>query len=306
MTSVIIDCDPGHDDALAILLAAKHLDVLGITTVSGNESIDNVTSNALKIVEFGNLTDIPVIRGAEGPLFRDAVYASHVHGKSGMDGAEIPEPTTKLQEGHAVDFIIDTAMSTSDLVLLPMGPLTNIALALRKEPKLRDRIKLMSIMGGSSTSGNYTAAAEFNIYVDAEAADIVFRSEIPILMSGLNLTRQVLAKQEHIDEIREINNSTAQVVADLLTFYLGTSTRHSHDGAAMHDPCAVAAMIDPTMIEFEPMHVVVETTGTHTYGMTLCDVRPGSVKSKPANMEVAVTIDSDRFFKLLIDTLRMY
>ena len=213
---------------------------------------------------------------------------------------------TKLQEGHAVDFIIDTAMSTSDLVLLPMGPLTNIALALRKEPKLRDRIKLMSIMGGSSTSGNYTAAAEFNIYVDAEAADIVFRSEIPILMSGLNLTRQVLAKQEHIDEIREINNSTAQVVADLLTFYLGTSTRHSHDGAAMHDPCAVAAMIDPTMIEFEPMHVVVETTGTHTYGMTLCDVRPGSVKSKPANMEVAVTIDSDRFFKLLIDTLRMY
>ncbi|SVC04414.1 uncharacterized protein METZ01_LOCUS257268, partial [marine metagenome] len=281
-------------------MAAKHLDVLGITTVSGNESIDNVTSNALKIVEFGNLTDIPVIRGAEGPLFRDAVYASHVHGKSGMDGAEIPEPTTKLQEGHAVDFIIDTAMSTSDLVLLPMGPLTNIALALRKEPKLRDRIKLMSIMGGSSTSGNYTAAAEFNIYVDAEAADIVFRSEIPILMSGLNLTRQVLAKQEHIDEIREINNSTAQVVADLLTFYLGTSTRHSHDGAAMHDPCAVAAMIDPTMIEFEPMHVVVETTGTHTYGMTLCDVRPGSVKSKPANMEVAVTIDSDRFFKLLI------
>jgi purine nucleosidase len=274
--------------------------------VSGNESIDNVTSNALKIVEFGNLTDIPVIRGAEGPLFRDAVYASHVHGKSGMDGAEIPEPTTKLQEGHAVDFIIDTAMSTSDLVLLPMGPLTNIALALRKEPKLRDRIKLMSIMGGSSTSGNYTAAAEFNIYVDAEAADIVFRSEIPILMSGLNLTRQVLAKQEHIDEIREINNSTAQVIADLLTFYLGTSTRHSHDGAAMHDPCAVAAMIDPTMIEFEPMHVVVETTGTHTYGMTLCDVRPGSVKSKPANMEVAVTIDSDRFFKLLIDTLRMY
>ena len=193
-----------------------------------------------------------------------------------------------------------------DLVLLPMGPLTNIAMALQKEPKLRDRIKLMSIMGGSSTSGNYTAAAEFNIYVDAEAADIVFRSDIPILMSGLNLTRQVLAKQNHIDEIRDMNNPTAQVVADLLTFYLSTSTRHSHDGAAMHDPCAVAAIIEPTMIQFEPMHVVVETTGTHTYGMTLCDVRPGSVKSKPANTEVAVEIDSDRFFALLLDTLRMY
>tara|TARA_Y100001970_G_C14255591_1_gene875123 strand:+ start:6777 stop:7697 length:921 start_codon:yes stop_codon:yes gene_type:complete len=306
MTAVIIDCDPGHDDALAILLAAKHLNVLGITTVSGNESIDNVTTNALKIVEFGNLTDIPVYRGADGPLFREAVYASNVHGKSGMDGAEIPEPSTQLQQGHAVDFIIDTAMSMDDLVLLPMGPLTNIAMALQKEPKLRDRIKLMSIMGGSSTSGNYTAAAEFNIYVDAEAADIVFRSDIPILMSGLNLTRQVLAKQNHIDEIRDMNNPTAQVVADLLTFYLSTSTRHSHDGAAMHDPCAVAAIIEPTMIQFEPMHVVVETTGTHTYGMTLCDVRPGSVKSKPANTEVAVEIDSDRFFALLLDTLRMY
>tara|TARA_B100000945_G_C20427732_1_gene621574 strand:- start:7877 stop:8797 length:921 start_codon:yes stop_codon:yes gene_type:complete len=306
MTAVIIDCDPGHDDALAILLAAKHLNVLGITTVSGNESIDNVTTNALKIVEFGNLTDIPVYRGADGPLFREAVYASNVHGKSGMDGAEIPEPSTQLQQGHAVDFIIDTAMSMDDLVLLPMGPLTNIAMALQKEPKLRDRIKLMSIMGGSSSSGNYTAAAEFNIYVDAEAADIVFRSDIPILMSGLNLTRQVLAKQNHIDEIRDMNNPTAQVVADLLTFYLSTSTRHSHDGAAMHDPCAVAAIIEPTMIQFEPMHVVVETTGTHTYGMTLCDVRPGSVKSKPANTEVAVEIDSDRFFALLLDTLRMY
>ena len=171
MTSVIIDCDPGHDDALAILLAAKHLDVLGITTVSGNESIDNVTTNALKLVEVGNLTHIPVVRGAEGPLLREAVYAPQVHGKSGMDGAEIPEPTTKLKEGHAVDFIIDTVMSTSDVVLLPMGPLTNIALALRKEPRLRDRVKLMSIMGGSSTNGNITPTAEFNIYVDAEAAD---------------------------------------------------------------------------------------------------------------------------------------
>ncbi|MDP6770359.1 MAG: nucleoside hydrolase, partial [Anaerolineales bacterium] len=266
MTSVIIDCDPGHDDALAILLAAKHLDVLGITTVSGNESIDNVTNNALKLVEVGNLTHIPVVRGAEGPLLREAVYAPQVHGKSGMDGAEIPEPTTKLQEGHAVDFIIDTVMSTSDVVLLPMGPLTNIALALRKEPRLRDRVKLMSIMGGSSTNGNITPTAEFNIYVDAEAADIVYQSQIPMLMSGLNLTRQVLAKQEHIDEIRAINNPTTSVVADLLTFYLATSTRHSHDGAAMHDPCAVAAIIDPTLIEFKPMHVAVETAGTHTYG----------------------------------------
>jgi len=134
----------------------------------------------------------------------------------------------------------------------------------------------------------------------------VYQSQIPILMSGLNLTRQVLAKQEHIDEIRAINNPTTSVVANLLTFYLATSTRHSHDGAAMHDPCAVAAIIDPTLIEFVPMHVAVETAGTHTYGMTVCDDRPGSVKSKEANVEVAVKIDSDRFFKLLIDTLRTY
>jgi len=325
VTSVIIDCDPGHDDALAILLAAKHLDVIGITTVSGNESIDNVTTNALKVVEFGNLTHIPVVRGAEGPLIRDAVYAPHVHGKSGMDGPDLPQPTTLLREGHAVDFIIDTAMSTSDLVLLPMGPLTNIAMALRKEPKIRDRIKLMSIMGGSSTTGNFTPSAEFNIYVDAEAADIVFRSQIPILMSGLNLTRQVLAHQEEISQIRAIENPTAQIVAQLLSFYLASSERRGAAGGALHDPCAVAAVIDPTLIDFQPMHVVVETTGTHTYGMTICDQRPGAIrdetkptktswddlpehKSKPkdANVEVGVSIDTDRFFSLLFDTLRMY
>ena len=325
MTPVIIDCDPGHDDALAILLAAKHLDVIGITTVSGNESIDNVTTNALKVVEFGNLTHIPVVRGAEGPLIRDAVYAPHVHGKSGMDGPDLPQPTTLLREGHAVDFIIDTAMSTADLVLLPMGPLTNIALALRKEPKLRDRIKLLSIMGGSSTTGNFTPTAEFNIYVDAEAADIVFRSQIPILMSGLNLTRQVLARQEEISQIRAIENPTAQIVAQLLSFYLTSSERRGAAGGALHDPCAVAAVIDPTLIDFQSMHVVVETTGSHTYGMTICDQRPGSIrdeakptktswddlpehtsKPKDANVEVGVSIDTDRFFSLLFDTLRMY
>lgn len=326
MTSVIIDCDPGHDDALAILLAAKHLNVLGITTVSGNESIEKVTTNALKVVEFGGLTHIPVVRGSERPLNREAVHAPHFHGHSGMDGADLPPPTTALLEGHAVDFIIDVGMSTSDLVLIPVGPLTNVAVALQREPRLRDRINLMSIMGGSATIGNITPAAEFNIYHDAEAADIVFRAKIPMLMSGLNMTCQVMVGPKEISGIRSINNHTAQVVADLLTFYLNSSQRLGAAGGALHDPCAVAAIIDPEMIKFQPMHVVVETSGSHTYGMTICDQRPGSLGRKEAkhtrdywdelgdhlsrpkecNVEVGVSIDKDQFFTLLLDTLRRY
>jgi len=171
VTSVIIDCDPGLDDAIAILLAIKHLNVVGITTVSGNESIEKVTTNALKVLELGGATHIPVVRGSDRPLKRDPVYAPHFHGESGMGGADLPAPTTVPLEGHAVEFIIEVGMSASDLVLISIGPLTNIATALRKEPRLRERVKLISMMGGSVTNGNVTPAAEFNVYHDAEAAE---------------------------------------------------------------------------------------------------------------------------------------
>ena len=318
MRKIIIDCDPGHDDALAILLAAKHLDVLGITTVTGNESLANVTSNALKIVEFANLTHIPVAEGIGHPLVKAPLYAPEIHGETGMDGPVLPDPTTPLDSRHAVDFIIETVMSTDDVTLVPTGPLTNIATALRREPRLARRVPEISLMGGGLTSGNSTATAEFNIYVDPEAAHIVFTSGIPIKMCGLNLTRQANATDVEIQRIRALGNRVGGIVGDMLDFYKGTlKDIFGLTGGSLHDPCAVAALIDPTLIEFEPMHVAVELKGDYTYGMTVCDHRHlrgigdevktvGKRKGEPPNAEVALRIDVDRFFDLLIDTLAKY
>lgn len=318
MRKIIIDCDPGHDDALAILLAGKHLDVLGITTVGGNQSLEKVTTNALKVVEFAGLTHIPVAKGIGHPLVKQPLYAPEVHGETGMDGPDLPEPTTALADRHAVDFIIDTVMAVDGVTLVPVGPLTNVATALRREPKIASRIAEISLMGGGLTSGNSTATAEFNIYVDPEAAHIVFTSGIPLKMCGLNLTRQANATDVEIERIRGLGNRVGQTVAEMLTFYKNTlSEVFGLTGGSLHDPCAVAALIDPTLIDFEPMHVAVELKGEHTYGMTVCDHRHlrsvgsafetvGKRKGNSPNAEVALRIDVARFFDLLIDTLGQY
>ncbi|MCB0065301.1 MAG: nucleoside hydrolase [Caldilineaceae bacterium] len=319
MRKIILDCDPGLDDTLAILLAAKHLDVLGITTVAGNQTIDKVTTNALKIVEFADLTHIPVAKGTHQPLVKPLIHAGHIHGESGLDGPILPEPTTPLDPRHAVDFIIETVMAHDEVTLVPVGPLTNIALALHREPRLRERIPEISLMGGGLNVGNVTAMAEFNIYVDPEAAHMVFTSGIPIKMAGLNLTRQANAMQAEIDRCRALGNRTGQIVAELLTFYAGTiQESFGVNGGSLHDPCAVAALIEPDLIEFLPLHVAVELNGTHTYGMTVCDVRHlrgigneliqvGRPHGQPANAQVGMRIDSERFFDLLIDeTLSLY
>jgi pyrimidine-specific ribonucleoside hydrolase len=315
---VIIDCDPGHDDALAILLAAKHLDVLGITTVGGNQSIAKVTANALKIVEFANLTAIPVAKGMGHPLIKAPRHAPEIHGETGMDGPDLPTPTTPLHPSHGVDFIVDTIMSTDGVTLIPTGPLTNVATALRREPRLAGRIPEISLMGGGLTSGNITTTAEFNIYVDPEAAHIVFTSGIPIKMCGLNLTRRANATDVEIERIRALGNRVGGIVAELLEFYKGTlKDVFGLSGGSLHDPCAVAALIDPGLIEFEPMHVAVELKGEHTYGMTVCDHRHlrgigediktvGKRKGELPNAEVGLRIDVEGFFDLLIDTLAQY
>jgi len=319
MRKVIMDCDPGHDDALAILLAAKHLDVVGITTVTGNQSIDKVTTNALKVVEFAELTHIPVAKGMGHPLVQPPRYAPEIHGETGMDGPELPTPTTPLHDSHGVDFIIDTVMSTDDVTLIPTGPLTNVATALRREPRIAGRIPEISLMGGSLTYGNATPAAEFNIYVDPEAAHVVFTSGIPIKMCGLNITRQANATDVEIERIRALGNKTGTIVAGLLDFYKGTLKEvFGLTGGSLHDPCSVAALIDPTIIDFQLMHVAIELKGEHTYGMTLCDYRhirgtgedimaiEGIRKGEPPNAEVGLRIDTARFFDLLIDTLAQY
>lgn len=313
---VILDCDPGHDDAMAILLAAKRLAVLGITTVAGNQSIEKVTTNALKVVELAGLAHIPVAQGAAHPLLRPPRYAPEIHGQTGLDGPVLPAPATRTLDVHAVDFIIDTVMRTDGVTLVPTGPLTNIALALRKEPRITARVPEICLMGGSLTHGNVTAAAEFNIYFDPEAAHAVFTSGIPIKMVGLNVTEQVIATPQRREQLRVLGTRVARAAAEMLDFYSGTLERaYGLAGGAMHDPLAVAALIDPTVLRFERMHVAVELSGQCTLGQTLCDdrflraavaretaVRPGATP----NAEVAVAVDAERFFNLFFAVLREY
>jgi len=319
MRKVILDCDPGHDDAMAILLAAKHLDVLGITTVAGNQTLDKVTINALKVVELAGLTHIPVAKGMDRPLVRPPRHAPEIHGETGLDGPHLPEPTTPLDPRHAVDFLIDTAMSNDGITLVPTGPLTNVATALRRKPRIAKRLQEISLMGGSLTYGNSTPVAEFNIYTDPEAAHIVFSSGVTVKMCGLNITRQVGATEVERERIRSLGTAVAKVVAEWLDFFSGTLKQvFGLAGGSLHDPCAVAALIDPTLIEFEPMHVAIELKGEHTCGMTVCDYRhlqgtgqdivagESISQGEPPNAEVGLHIDKDRFFDLLTDTIAMY
>ena len=318
MKKVIIDCDPGHDDALAILLAGQHLDILGITTVAGNQTIEKVTANALKIVELMGRTDIPVYRGAHVPLLKAPVHAGHIHGETGLDGPDFPVPTKKIESRHAVDYLIETLMRESDVWLVPVGPLTNVALAIRQCPEIVSRLAGISLMGGSLTTGNSTATAEFNIWFDAEAARIVYDSGAPIKMCGLNLTQQANATDDEIVRIRGLGNRVGEAVADLLSFYLDAgAARSGIRKAALHDPCSVAALIQPELFQWESMHVTVETRGELTYGMTVCDYRHlrgfgtpqqdrGPLRGHPANVEVGMEIDEPGFLNLLIDALAQY
>lgn len=314
--SAIIDCDPGHDDVMAILLAGRTMDVRGITTVHGNASLVDTTRNARQVVEFAGLTSIPIAAGLPRPLVRAPRYAPSVHGKSGLDGPTLEPPTVALHPQHAIDYILDSSHSIPDLHLLPIGPLTNIAAALVRDPSLPSRIKQISLMGGSLTFGNATPAAEFNILCDPEAAHVVFTSGIPIKMIGLNATHQVLAIPEYRQRIRSIGSTTSTHVADMLDFYShGEAGGTGLPGGAMHDPLAVAALIDPEILTFEPMHVAVETTGTYTAGMTLCDgrhlgqdfraLKPRTRGAEP-NAEVAVAVNAKRFWELFLDVLATY
>lgn len=314
----IIDCDPGHDDAMAILLGARVLDLKGLTTVHGNVSLSQTTLNARKIVELGDLTAIPIAAGLDRPLVRDVVHAPEVHGETGMDGPQLSEPSVEILHEHAVDFLYRTAQNVDNFHLIPIGPLTNVAVALRRYPDFAGRVKQISLMGGSLTFGNSTPAAEFNIWADPDAAHVVFESGIPIKMVGLNVTRQVAATPTHRAKIRAIGNRTATVVADLLDYYSGQLAKlFGLPGGSMHDPLAVAALVDPDILRFEPMHVVVELRGEHTYGMTLCDYRHHRLdnmevgsdrpsRGREPNAEVAISVNKDRFWEMFYDALSSY
>jgi len=314
MTKILIDCDPGHDDAVALLFAARHLELVGITTVHGNSSLENTTRNALALLELAGL-DIPVARGCAGPWVGNATYAPHIHGKSGLDGATLPQPTRQLVEAHAVDFIIDQAQRhRGELVVAVIGPQTNLAMALRREPRLAQWLREVTVMGGSTTTGNVTPAAEFNIYCDPEAAAAVFASGIPIRMVGLNVTRRTGFSSADVERLRSSGRRVAGVIADLLAFYLARQ-RESFglDLAPMHDVCAVIPYAFPDLIRYGRTSVQVELGGALTRGMTVCDLRafhpatrlPAEL-TKGGNAQVALEADSRLLIDRVIETILAY
>ncbi len=320
---VILDCDPGHDDAFAIMLAVQHLDVLGITGVGGNSPLGNVTRNALTVLEaIGHADDVPVYAGCSRPMVAELVTAPMFHGKSGLDGHHRPAPTHEVQRGHAVDFIVDTVMGTDDVTLLATGPLTNVAEALNREPRIAERISEICIMGGSVTFGNWTPAAEFNILVDPEAAARVFNSGIHVKMTGLNLTRQCGFTSETVRRFREIGTQASEFAADLTEFFTSAGKKLDDPTVAcMHDACAAAWLIDPSLIKSAPMHIDVELSGKLTRGMTVCDYRhlcgpnpecdierdaQTGYKGDDPNAEAALELDYDGYLKLVYDTLARY
>jgi inosine-uridine nucleoside N-ribohydrolase len=314
MTKILIDCDPGHDDAIALLFAARHLELVGITTVHGNSSLENTTRNALALSELAGL-DVPVARGCAAPLVGNATYAPNIHGKSGLDGATLPEPKRRAVDAHAVDFIIAQAeRHRGELVVATVGPQTNLALALRREPRLAGWLREITVMGGSTTTGNITPAAEFNIYCDPEAAAAVFASGTPIRMVGLNVTRRTGFSAGDVERLRASSRRVAAVLADLLSFYLARQRdAFGLDLAPMHDVCAIVPYAFPDLIRYAETSVQVELAGASTRGMTVCDLRAlhgASDLSKRLaanpNARVALEADSRLLIERVIETILDY
>lgn len=309
MSRFIIDCDPGHDDAVAVLVACRFLDVVGLTTVFGNSTVDNTTRNALAILDAADLSHIPVAKGADGPLEGRRHSGETVHGKSGLDGAELPASSRRPEAVSAIEFIAAHARLHDDLAIIAVAPLTNIASALIAHPDLRERITHISIMGGSTTFGNATAAAEFNVFADPEAAAIVFDAGIPLTMVGLDVTTTFGITREHVDTLRAHGSTIAREIGGALRYYLGRqSAIYERAFAPVHDVCAVLPFTHPALIRHEPMHVVVECEGKYTRGMTVCDRRgvvagDGIARTAPPNADVAVWADGDTIIRIVLDTL---
>ncbi|PJI68921.1 nucleoside hydrolase [Serratia sp. TKO39] len=306
MKKIILDCDPGHDDAIALLLAwgNPQIDLLAVTTVVGNQTLDKVTRNALAVARIANINGVPFAAGCPRPLVRNIEVAPDIHGDSGLDGPVLPEPHLQLDSRHAVDLIIDTVMAhpPGSVTLVPTGGLTNIAMAVRKEPRIAERVKEVVLMGGGYHVGNWSAVAEFNIKIDPEAAHIVFNEKWPLTMVGLDLTHQALATPAVCERIAALGTRPAAFVGELLAFF-GHMYRQAQGFSAppVHDPCAVAYVIDPSVMTVRKAPVDIELTGTLTLGMTVADFR--APPPPDCHTQVAVKLDQDKFWDLVVDAL---
>jgi len=307
VTQIIIDTDPGQDDAVAILLAlaSPEIEVLGITAVAGNVPLKLTEKNARKICELAGRPDIKVFAGAIRPLVRQLVTAEEVHGKTGLNGPELPDPQMPLQKQYAVDFIVETLMQreSAAVTLCALGPLTNIALALLREPKIAPRIKQIVLMGGGFfEGGNVTPTAEFNIYVDPHAADVVLKSGVPIIMMPLDCTHKALTTAKRTAAFRKLGTRVGVAIADMLEFFERfDEQKYGTDGGPLHDPCVIAWLLKPELFTGRHCNVTVETGSELTMGMTVTDW--WGVTKRPKNATYMRDVDHVGFFDLLTERL---
>lgn len=305
---VIIDCDPGQDDAVALFLAMsspEELDILGITTVAGNVPLELTQRNARMMCDLAGRKDMPVYAGCERPMVLEPITAEYIHGNTGIDGVDVFEPDTPLQDAHAVEFIIETlrAADKGTVTLVPTGPLTNIATAIEREPAILESIELIVSMGGAMREGgNRSPSAEFNILVDPHAADIVYKCGRPVTAMGLDVTHQVLSTRERVARIRELGNEVAIATAGMLSFFHRYDTKkYGSEGAPLHDPCTVAWLLRPDLFATKLCNVSVEKNSALTLGHTAVDF--WHVTDRPDNVHWAYEIDTEGFFELLTGRL---
>ena len=306
---VILDCDPGHDDAFNILLAAAHpaVDLLAITTVAGNQTLEKTTLNARRVCAVAGIRGVPIAAGRDRPLHGPRRIAENIHGDSGLDGPGFGEgePDVPQDPRDALTLIRDTLLAhPSPVTLVPTGPLTNVAAFLLAHPGLADRIERIVLMGGSAGRGNTTPAAEFNVLCDPEAADIVFRSGLPVTMFGLNVTHQVRATPEVVARIAALGTPLSRLCVELLTYFSSTYREvYGFDAPPLHDPLTVAHLVDPSLVTLVRAAVRVELHGTYTRGATVVDL--DGVTGLPAETEVGMDVDADGFWRLIVDAVRV-
>ena len=304
---IILDCDPGHDDAIAIMLAARHpaIDLLGITIVAGNQTLNKTLVNGLNVCQKLDI-NVPIHAGMPKPIMREQIVADNIHGESGLDGPKFAPLVRKAESKHAIQYIIDTLMnSDGDITLVPVGPLTNIAVAMRMQPAILPKIREIVLMGGAYGTGNFTPSAEFNIYADPEAARVVFTSGVPLVMMGLDLTNQTTCTADVISRMKKVGGPAGELFSDIMSFTLKTQyENYGLAGGPVHDATCIGYLINPDAFKMQNMYVEIDVNNGPCYGRTVCDEL--GVTGKQPNTKVGMTIDTKWFWDLVEACVRMY
>jgi purine nucleosidase len=304
-TRIIIDTDPGVDDSFTFLLAlaSPEIKLEALTTTQGNVTVEKATCNALAVLELAHASHIPVVQGSTLPLVQPLRASAHVHGESGIGNSKLPKPQTQSLQGHAVDYLIERVLAEpNEISIVPIAPMTNLAMAIRKEPKFAKAVKELVIMGGAiQEGGNMTPLAEFNIYVDPHAAHIVFHSGIPITLIPLDVTHKCLLKQEHMNRLTKIDSPITRFICDAMEFYLKASLELGYEGCALHDPLTLATIIAPELLTLKEYYVDVDISGGVSMAKTFADIF--NVTKKPANMRVAMDVRGEDFIELFLQRM---